>query len=337
MNNKPSQGDVLIYQNEKGDTKVDVYYINDTVWMTQKQIAALYDKSVKTISMHIKNIYDDEELFTKSTFQYHEIVQSEGTRAISRKINLYNLDMILAIGYRVRSSVGNQFRNWASSILKEYMKKGFAMNDERLKNPERFGQDYFDELLERIRDIRASEKRFYQKVRDIYALAVDYNKDATETKNFFANVQNKLLYSVTGMTAAELIVHRASADKDNMGLTSFKGAVVRKADIEIAKNYLQEDELSNLNRIVTMFLDFAEEKAKNNQAMTMSNWRSALDGFLTFYDKKILHGQGNVSHNDMKVLVNAEFEKYKCRRLNMPDEQPIVLSVLPVTSATKHK
>lgn len=337
MNDKPSQGDILIYQNEKGDTKVDVYYINDTVWMTQKQIAALYDKTVPAINMHIRNILADEELTEKSTIKEYLIVQSEGTRAISRKTNLYNLDMILAIGYRVRSSVGNQFRNWASSILKEYMKKGFAMNDERLKNPERFGQDYFDELLERIHDIRASEKRFYQKVRDIYALAVDYNKDAAETKNFFANVQNKLLYSVTGMTAAELIVHRASADKDNMGLTSFKGAVVRKADIEIAKNYLQEDELSNLNRIVTMFLDFAEEKAKNNQAMTMSNWRSALDGFLTFYDKKILHGQGKVSHNDMKALVHAEFKKYKYRRLNMPDEQPIDFSVLPATSTTKRK
>ncbi|MBC8591164.1 RhuM family protein [Wansuia hejianensis] len=213
-----------------------------TIWLTQKNIANLYGRSVNTINEHIKNIISDEELQESSTIWEFRIVQNEGEREVTRDIKFYNLDMILAIGYRVRSNVGIQFRNWTSKILKEYMKKGFVMNDERLKDPKKFGDDYFDELLERIRDIRASDKRFYQKIKDIYSLSVDYNPALESTKDFVATVQNKLLYAVTGQTASELITERVDSSKDNMGLTSFKGAVVRKGDINISKNYLHENE-----------------------------------------------------------------------------------------------
>ena len=219
------KGEILIYQTEKGETKIDVYLEDGTIWLTQKHIAQLYGKGVNTINEHIKNIILDGELQESSTIREFRIVQNEGGREVARKIKFYNLDMILAIGYRVRSNVGVQFRNWTSKVLKEYMQKGFVMNDERLKNPKKFGDDYFDELLERIRDIRASEKRFYQKIKDIYSLSVDYNPALESTKDFFATVQNKLLYAVTGQTAAELISERVDSSKDNMGLTSFKGVV----------------------------------------------------------------------------------------------------------------
>jgi len=323
-----NQGEILIYQTEKGDTKVDVFLADETVWMTRNNIAALYSTTPQNISRHIKNIYEENELDETATRKQNFLVQYEGTREVTRKTNIYNIDMILAIGYRVRSSVGNQFRRWASSILSEYMKKGFAMNDDRLKNPKRFGQDYFDELLERIRDIRSSEKRFYEKVKEIYALSVDYDSKAETTKKFFATVQNKMIYAVTGMTAAELIKDRASAEKDNMGLTSFEGAVVRSKDITISKNYLNEKELTNLNRIVSMFLDFAEDKAESNTVMTMTDWSKTLDGFLTFAGRKILQGFGSISREDMERYVKDEFRKYNYRRLHMPDDsQEIILDI----------
>lgn len=242
-----------------------------TIWLTQKNIANLYGRSVNTINEHIKNIISDEELQESSTIWEFRIVQNEGDREVTRDIKFYNLDMILAIGYRVRSNVGIQFRNWTSKILKEYMKKGFVMNDERLKDPKKFGDDYFDELLERIRDIRASDKRFYQKIKDIYSLSVDYNPALESTKDFVATVQNKLLYAVTGQTASELITERVDSSKDNMGLTSFKGAVVRKGDINISKNYLHEEEIIDLNRIVTMFLDHVEDMARRKTPMIMKD------------------------------------------------------------------
>ena len=255
-------GRILIYQNEQGDTKIDVFFAGDTIWMTQRALAGLYQVKTPTINEHIKNIYDDGELLPEATIRNFLIVQSEGQRQVEREIQHYNFQMIPGIGYRVRSNVGIHFRNWATGILTEYSKKGFAMNDERLKNPQPFGADYSDELLERIRDIRASEKRFYQKICDIYATSIDYEPGTEQAKLFFSIVQNKMHYSVHGKTAAEMIVARAGADKPNIGLTTFKGAKAREGDASIAKNFLTEHELSELNRIVTMYLDYAEDQAR---------------------------------------------------------------------------
>ena len=318
------KGEILIYQTEKGETKIDVYLEDGTIWLTQKHIAQLYGKGVNTINEHIKNIILDGELQESSTIREFRIVQNEGGREVARKIKFYNLDMILAIGYRVRSNVGVQFRNWTSKVLKEYMQKGFVMNDERIKNPKKFGDDYFDELLERIRDIRASEKRFYQKIKDIYSLSVDYNPALESTKDFFATVQNKLLYAVTGQTAAELISERVDSSKDNMGLTSFKGVVVRKGDINISKNYLYEDEITDLNRIVTMFLDHAEDMARDKTPMTMNDWDNSLNEFLKFRRREILEGKGKVSREEMERKVLKEYAIYNTRRLKTPPEDEII-------------
>ena len=322
------KGEILVYQNEKGETKIDVYMEDGTVWLNQASIAQLYQTTPQNITKHIKKIYVEGELDENRTCNYYSQVQIEGGRSINRKIKFYNLDMILAIGYRVRSNVGVQFRNWTSKILKEYMQKGFVMNDERLKNPKKFGEDYFDELLERIRDIRASEKRFYQKIKDIYSLSVDYNPALESTKDFFATVQNKMLYAVTGQTAAELITERVDSSKDNMGLTAFKGAVVRKGDINISKNYLQEDEITDLNRIVTMFLDHAEDMARGKTPMTMKDWDNSLNEFLQFRRREILEGKGKVSREDMERKVLQEYATYNTRRLNTPPEDEII-EVLP--------
>lgn len=318
------KGEILVYQTEKGETKIDVFMEDGTVWLNQASIAQLYQTTPQNITKHIKKIYAEGELDENRTCNYYSQVQIEGGRSINRKIKFYNLEMILAIGYRVRSNVGVQFRNWTSKILKEYMQKGFVMNDERLKNPKKFGQDYFDELLERIRDIRASEKRFYQKIKDIYSLSVDYNPALESTKDFFATVQNKLLYAVTGQTAAELITERVDSSKDNMGLTAFKGAVVRKGDINISKNYLQEDEITDLNRIVTMFLDHAEDMARGKTPMTMKDWDNSLNEFLQFRRREILEGKGKVSREDMERKVLQEFATYNTRRLNTPPEDEII-------------
>lgn len=318
------KGEILIYQTDKGETKIDVYLEDGTIWLNQANIALLYQTTTQNITKHIKNIYEEEELDENRTCNYYSQVQIEGGRSINRKIKFYNLDMILAIGYRVRSNVGMQFRNWTSKILKEYMEKGFVMNDERLKNLKKFGEDYFDELLERIRDIRASEKRFYQKIKDIYSLSVDYNSALESTKDFFATVQNKLLYAVTGQTAAELITERVDSSKDNMGLTAFKGAVVRKGDINISKNYLQEDEITDLNRIVTMFLDHAEDMARGKTPMTMKDWDNSLNEFLQFRRRGILEGKGKVSREDMERKVLQEYATYNTRRLNSPPEDEVI-------------
>lgn len=251
-------GKILIYQNEKGDTKIDVYFEEDTIWMTQKAMCELYQVAKSSISEHISNIYKDGELDPEATVRKFRTVQIEGTRQVARARDYYNLDMILAVGYRVRSNVGMHFRRWASQILTEYMKKGFALNDERLRNPREFGADYFDELLERIRDIRASEKRVYQKVKEIFALSVDYDSKSQIAQNFFKSVQNKLEYAATGHTAPELIAKRADASKDNMGLTAFQGAKVRRSDVTVAKHYMTHEEISTLNLIVNMYLDYAE-------------------------------------------------------------------------------
>ncbi|WP_273753214.1 virulence RhuM family protein [Alkalicoccobacillus gibsonii] len=265
-----SEADILIYQTEEGNTKIDVRLENETVWMTQKAIAELYQKGVNTINEHIKNIYIEGELNESATIRKNRIVQFEGKREVEREVSFYNLEMIIAIGYRVRSHRGTQFRQWATERLNEYLVKGFTMNDDRLKEMRNFGKDYFDELFERIRDIRSSEKRFYQKITDIYATAVDYDSKAEQSQKFFATVQNKLHFAIHGHTAQELIVSRVDAKKKNMGLTSWKGDKVRKQDIGVAKNYLDEKEMKQLNRIVTMYLDYAEDQAERNQPIGCS-------------------------------------------------------------------
>lgn len=305
-----TDGNILIYQNEKGDTKIDVYFNGESVWMTQKSIAELYQTSSQNITIHIKNIYKDGELHENATCKDYLQVQKEGSRQVRREVKTYNLQMILAIGYRVRSNIGMHFRNWASSILEEYMRKGFAMNDERLKNPKKYGEDYFDELLERIRDIRASEKRVYMKIKDIFATSIDYDPKSEQANLFFKTVQNKLHYSVHGHTAAELIVERADATKDNMGLTSFKGAKVRKSDVTIAKNYLNQDEISNLNRIVTMYLDYAEDQAKQHIPMYMKNWEEKLNVFLQFTGRKVLDNAGNVTKEFADILAIEQYNMF---------------------------
>ena len=307
-------GRILIYQNEKGDTKIDVYFEQDTIWMTQRSMAELYQVTPQNITTHIKHIYEDGELDQRATCKSYLQVQMEGNRQIRRDTKFYSLDMILAVGYRVRSNVGIHFRRWASSILTEYMKKGFALNDERLRNPREFGADYFDELLERIRDIRASEKRVYQKVKEIFALSVDYDSKSQIAQNFFKSVQNKLEYAATGHTAPELIVKRADASKDNMGLTSFKGTKVRRGDVTVAKNYMTREEISKLNLIVNMYLDYAELQAKGHHPMHMADWENKLGDFLRFNGQEVLENFGTVKREVAEKLALEQYEQYDAHR-----------------------
>ena len=307
-------GKILIYQNEKGDTKIDVYFEEDTIWMTQKAMCELYQVAKSSVSEHISNIFKDGELEPEATVRKFRTVQTEGTRQVTRERDYYNLDMILAVGYRVRSNVGMHFRRWASSVLTEYMKKGFVLNDERLRNPREFGADYFDELLERIRDIRASEKRVYQKVKEIFALSVDYDSKSEVAQNFFKSVQNKLEYAATGHTAPEIIVARADASKDNMGLTSFKGAKVRRGDVTVAKNYMTHDEISTLNLIVNMYLDYAELQAKGHNPMHMADWENKLEDFLRFNGQGVLKNLGTVRREVAEKLALEQYEKFDAHR-----------------------
>ncbi|SEL71933.1 virulence RhuM family protein [Paenibacillus sp. OK003] len=305
---------ILMYQTEDGNTKIDVKLENGTVWMSQKAIAELYQTTPQNITLHIKNIYQEIELASESTCKEYLQVQTEGSREIKRKVKHYNLELIVAVGYRVRSHRGTQFRRWATERLNEYLVKGFTMDDERLKDMRNFGKDYFSELLQRIRDIRASEKRFYRKITDIYATSIDYDPNDSLSKDFFAEVQNKLHFAIHGHTAAELIAERASADKDNMGLTSWKGDKVRKSDITVAKNYLTDKELQALNRIVTMYLDYAEDQAERQSPMYMKDWIEKLNSFLKFNEREILTNAGKVSQEVAEKLAASEYEKYNQRR-----------------------
>ncbi|MDD4756956.1 MAG: virulence RhuM family protein [Prolixibacteraceae bacterium] len=290
---------IIIYKTADGKASVALYAKDGNVWMNQNQLAELFATSKQNISLHISNILKEGELPENSVVKDYLTTASDGKEY---KITFYSLDMILAIGFRVRSKRGTQFRIWANKNLKEYMVKGFLMDDERLKNPD--GRpDYFDELLERIRDIRASEKRFYQKIKDLFALSSDYDADDKSTQMFFAETQNKLHYAVTGQTAAELIVSRANADKPNMNLTSWKGSIVRKQDIYIAKNYLTHDEIDTLNRLVVIFLESAELRAKNRMDITMDFWHENVDKILDFQDKKILTHAGSISKIEMEKQV----------------------------------
>lgn len=310
-----TRSEIIFYQTEDGQSRIQVRLDGDTVWLSQRLLADLFQKDVRTINEHIQNIFDEGELAPDATIRKYRIVQTEGKREVSRLVDHYNLDVVLAVGYRVRSHRGTQFRRWATERLREYLVKGFVMDDERLKEGRGLGPDYFDELLERIRDIRASEKRFYQKIRDLYRLAVDYDPAIDETKQFFQIVQNKLHWAISGHTAAELIADRADASKPNMGLTSWKGPKVRKADVAIAKNYLNEDEVRQLNRIVTMYLDYAEEQTERRRVLHMSDWRDKLDAFLKFNEREVLTDAGRVSMEVAQALAAEHYEAFQQRRL----------------------
>ncbi len=307
-------GKILIYQTEKGDTKIDVYFEEDTIWMTQRSMAELYQTSPQNITQHIRHIYADGELDEAATCKKYLQVQIEGERQVQRNPKFYSLDMILAVGYRVRSNVGIHFRRWASGVLTEYMRKGFVLNDERLRNPREFGADYFDELLERIRDIRASEKRLYAKVRDIFALSVDYDSKSQQAQIFFKTVQNKLEFAATGHTAPEIIAARADASQDNMGLTSFKGAKVRRGDVTVAKNYMTQEEISTLNLIVNMYLDYAELQAKQHHVMHMAEWEEKLNQFLQFNGREVLQDAGKISRELAEKLALEQYDQYDAHR-----------------------
>jgi hypothetical protein len=305
-----TERNIIIYNTVDGKASVSLYAKDGNIWMNQNQLAELFATSVPNISMHISNILKDGELEQKSVIKDYLTTASDGKEY---NVTFYSLDMILAIGFRVRSKRGTQFRIWANKNLKEYLVKGFVMDDERLKNPD--GRpDYFDELLERIRDIRASEKRFYQKIQDLFALSSDYDNTDKATQMFFAETQNKLHYAVTGKTAAEIIVERADANHPNMNLTSWKGTIVRKQDIFIAKNYLTEDEIDTLNRLVVVFLESAELRAKNRLEITMDFWRENVDKILEFQDKKILHNGGSISKIDMEKHVDKLYIEFDRRR-----------------------
>jgi len=307
--------EILFYQTEDGGSRIEVRLDENTVWLSQRLLAELFQKDVRTINEHIQNIYEEGELAPEATIRKFRIVQTEGKREVERIVDFYNLDVIIAVGYRVKSHRGTQFRRWATERLREYLVKGFTMDDERLKEGWNIGTDYFDELLERIRDIRASEKRFYQKIRDIYKLAIDYDAEAEETKEFFQIVQNKLHWAITGKTAAELIAERADSSKANMGLTSWKGSKVRRTDVAVAKNYLSIEEIGELNRIVVMYLDYAEDQARRRKPLYMRDWREKIDAFLKFNERAILKDAGKASMDVAKALALEEYEKFNRRRL----------------------
>ena len=311
---------ILIYQAEDGKTHINVRMEGDTVWLTQSAMAELFQTSSQNITIHIKNIYAEGELSEEATCKDYLQVQLEGSREVQRALKHYNLEVIIAVGYRVKSHRGTQFRRWATERLREYLVKGFTMDDERLKEGRGLGADYFDELLERIRDIRASEKQFYRKITEIYSLAVDYDPNAEITHEFYASVQNKLHWAITGHTAAELIAERASAAKPNMGLTSWKGKKVRQADVIVAKNYLAEDELRSLNRIVTMYLDYAEDQAERHQPMYMRDWAQKLDAFLQFNERDILKDAGKVSKAVAERLALEQYDIFHAHRLTIEAE-----------------
>ncbi len=305
--------DLILYPTEDGKSEVRLRIHRQTVWLSQREMAELFNVSVDNVGLHLKNLYDEGELLREATTEDSSVVQLEGNREVRRQLTLYNLDAILAVGYRVRSPRGVQFRRWASTILKEYLVKGFAMDDERLKNPD--GRpDYFDEMLARIRDIRASEKRFYQKVRDLFALSSDYDKTDQATQQFFATVQNTLIYAVTRKTAAELVTARANPNDPNFGLLAWKGNRVRKQDILIAKNYLTEDEIDTLNRLVVIFLETAELRAKNRQETRMAFWRQNVDQIITSNGFPLLTHAGSISHERMEQQTAALYLEFDQRR-----------------------
>ena len=303
---------LILYTSDDGRTRLDLRVDGQTVWLTQLEIAELFQTTKQNVSLHARQIFSDKELDPVATVKESLTVRSEGEREVKRKLQLYNLDLILAIGYRVRSPRGTQFRQWATTHLKEYIVKGFVMDDERLKNPG--GWDYFDELLARIREIRASEKRFYQKVRDLFALSSDYQSREEETQVFFAEVQNKLLFAAAGKTAAELVVARADPSLPNMALSTWSGSRVRKHDVIVAKNYLNEDEIDTLNRLVVIFLEQAELRAKQKLDLSLDYWRSTVDRMLASNDQPLLDGPGAISRENMKTIAESRYDEFDAKR-----------------------
>ena len=303
---------IIIYQDEDGVTKVNVRFSNEDVWLTQNQLAEIYDTTQENISMHIKNIYADKELDENRTYKKFLLVRQEGARQVKRNIDHYNLDVIIALGYRVQSQIATRFRRWATERLHVYIQKGFTMDDDRLKQG---GNRYFRELLQRIRDIRASERNFYQQVTDIYATSTDYDPRANLTKQFFATVQNKLHYAVHEHTAAEIIYERADSDKPLVGMTNFKGDYITRDDVKIAKNYLTEGELKRLNLLVSQFLDFAEFQALEQRPMRMQDWIQALDRQIINLQRKLLEGKGSISHKQAIEKAEHEFAIYRKREM----------------------
>jgi len=314
----PPESNVLFYTSPQGKVRVEVIFQQESFWLTLNRIAELFGTSKQLVSYHLRNIFESKELDRSRTVKEHLTVQREGDREVSRRLDYYSLDAVIAVGYRVNSYEATQFRIWATDTLKEFVVKGFVLDDERLKQGEQFGADYFEELLQRIREIRASERRFYLKITDIYEqCSADYDPNASITKTFFQTVQNKLHWAITGQTAAEIVVRRADASKPNMGLTTWKAAPtgrIAKSDVSIAKNYLAEKEIRELEQIVSMYLDFAELQASRRNAMRMKDWVEKLDGFLQFNEYEILTNPGSVSHEVAQGLAEGEYEKFRAIR-----------------------
>jgi hypothetical protein len=312
------EGKIILYTTDGGNVAVSVRFEDEDFWMTQKAIGELFEVGVPAVSKHIKNIFDDGELSPDATVSKMEIVQDEGNRKVTRLVDCYNLDMIIAVGYRVNSKKATRFRQWATKTLHEYIQKGFVLNDDLLKNGKPFGRDYFDELLERIREIRASERRAYQKIADVFEqCSYDYDKNSNLTREFYTFVQNKLHYAITGMTAAELIAQRVSLEHPTMGLATWKAAPdgkILKSDVVIAKNYLNEQELSQLNRIVTMFIDHAELMAEDGVLMSMADWLGETDNFLQNIRRKVLAGKGSISHKDAIGRAQEIYEQFRIKQ-----------------------
>lgn len=311
---KYKRSDFLLYTSPDGAVKVEVFFEDETVWLTQKRMSELFGVEIATINYHLKEIFESGELSEAATIRKNRIVQREGEREVEREVNFYNLDAIISVGYRVNSVQATQFRVWATKTLRNYIIKGFAIDDERLKNGVHFGKDYFDELLEQIREIRASERRFYQKVTDIYATSIDYDKHSPVTQEFYATVQNKLHWAIHGHTAAELVAGSADAKKEHMGLKTWRNAPhgkVLKPDVTVGKNYLNEKQMSELNRVVTMYLDYAENQAERGIPMKMADWADKLDAFLQFNEYEILDNPGRVSAAAAKKIAETEYEKFR--------------------------
>ena len=313
----PSGGQFLVYQTQDGKLKLDVRFQGESVWLTQQHMAALFQTTKQNVSLHIQNIYEERELERGATVKESLIVQLEGGRSVQRRVEFYNLDVIISVGYRVKSLRGTQFRIWATQRLREYIVKGFVLDDERLKNPDQ-SFDYFEELMRRIQDIRTSERRFYQKITDIYATSIDYDPTQEVSLLFFKTVQNKVHWAITGQTAAEIVHGRADAAKPNLGLTNWRGAVIRKPDIVIAKNYLTEPELAALNNLVEQYLIFAEGQAMRRVAMHMADWIKKLDAFLTLNERDILTHAGSISHEMAQSKAELEYDKFKALTAGSP-------------------
>lgn len=317
LNIRSSTAEFLIFEKQATAETIEVRYEDETLWLTQKMMASLFDVTTKTISEHLTNIFDSGELDKAPTIRKFRIVQTEGTRQVTREIDHYNLDAVISVGYRVNSIRATQFRRWATQVLRKYALTGYVLDRKRMENGAFLGEDYFERLLEEIREIRLSERRFYQKITDIYATSVDYDKDSPLTRSFFATVQNKMHYAVTGNTAAELIMDRADSNTEHMGLSSWENAPdgkILKSDVTVAKNYLKKTELEAMGRLVNSFLDLAEDYAKRGVPLTMEDWKKRLDGFLSLTDRQLLSGSGSVLMADAKAHAKSEYEKYRIRQ-----------------------